>query len=155
MTSQPQLGIFVSYTGIDPHGKQFAIELTRILKQANFDVYFFNHSSGSQLGSFLWPTLAQEIEKRGIVIVICTEAINASYGATFEYNLGIHHHKLMIPMRYDGAPVPGALVAHIHLDFDDSNYATKFAALVKELPSSFQKHLENQAFMDRAYQVAK
>lgn len=121
----------------------------------NFDVYFFDHSSGGQLGSFLWSELAREIESRDIVIVVCTHAINASYGSRFEYNLGLSLEKLVIPLRYDAASIPGPLHANIGEEFDDRDYSQKFSSLITKLPESYQRHLLNQAWMQQAYSRAE
>jgi hypothetical protein len=99
----------------------------------------------------LWNALATEIENREIILVVCTDAINASRGAMFEYNLGLSLGKLVIPVRYDGAPIPIPLFASIREEFNDHDYGAKFNGLMTKLPKSYEQHLVNQQVMRSAY----
>jgi len=85
--------------------------------------------------------LANEIAKRDVVIVVCTAAITASDGSDFEINQALSRGKLVVPMRYDDAPVPETLFSKIHDVFDDDNYYSKFDSVARVLPQLYERHL--------------
>jgi len=135
---------FISYTNIDTHGNKFGSELKKQLELAGYDVFFFDHSKRHHLGRPLLDVLAEEIDNRDAIIVVCTEAIVASYGADFEYNHAWCGEKLIVPLQYDEATVPRPLTSRIYDDFDDNNYVQKFAVISKTLPESYSDHLKRQ-----------
>ena len=136
--------MFLSYTDIDKHGKEFAGKLKKQLEQAEYDVFFFDHSAKKHLGRPVWDVLAEEIDNRDAVIVVCTEAISASFGADFEYNHALSRDKLVVPLKYDDADVPSPLTSRVRDSFDDGTYVGKFRSLAEILPNSYQEHLDEQ-----------
>jgi hypothetical protein len=144
MNRPSKLRVFISYTDIDRHGKQFAAQLKKQLEQAGYDVFFFDHSAKNHLGRPLSDVLAQEIDNREMIIVVCTEAISASYGADFEYNHALSREKLVVPLKYDESTVPSPLTSRVHDSFDDRSSTDKFDSIAQTLLSSYQEHLRDQ-----------
>jgi hypothetical protein len=141
MTRLQEIKVFISYTDIDKHGKNFGARLEHTLKQNGYDVFFFDHEAKKNLGRPLWDVLAEEIDRREALIVVCSEAICASYGADFEYNHAMSREKLIIPLKYDNASVPSPLTSKIRdSPFDEATCNSRFESVVKGLPESYQKH---------------
>lgn len=136
--------MFLSYTDIDKHGKEFAGKLKAQLEQAEYDVFFFDHSAKEHLGRLIWEVLAEEIDNRDAIIVVCTEAIDASRGVEFEYNHALSRDKLVVPLKYDDVIVPSPLTSRVRDSFDDGTYVGKFKSLVESLPNSYREHLDRQ-----------
>jgi len=137
--------VFISYTDRDGLGKTYANELRHVLEQNGFaDVYYFDHSRAGSLGLPVWGEsgIPMEIRNRDVLIVMCTTAILASPPAEREYCIAIQADKLVIPLRYDDAPVPSAL-PHFYDSFDNSNYAQIFRIVADNLPNNYRRHCEN------------
>lgn len=144
MPSSDKPRVFITYTDIDRHGKTFSAELKKELERSGYDVFFFDHSAKKHLGRPVWDVLAEEIDNRDAVIVVCTEAIGASFGADFEYNHALSRDKLVVPLKYDDTVVPSPLTSRVRDSFDDVTYADKFSSLAEILPNSYQKHLDER-----------
>jgi hypothetical protein len=84
-----------------------------------------------------------EIKKRDVLILVCTTAILASPPAEREYCIAIELDKLVIPLKYDDAPVPSALRV-FHESFDDHNCLDIFKIVAANLPTDYRRHRENQ-----------
>ena len=91
--------IFITYTNNDEKGIKFASNLRQILIEFGYDVFLFEHSKKEHYGEKLWNLLANEIEKRQILIVVCTETITVSYGAEYEINQALSRRKIIIPLK--------------------------------------------------------
>jgi hypothetical protein len=140
--------VFLTYTDIDKHGKEFAGKLKKQLEQDEYDVFFFDHSAKKHLGRPVWDVLAEEIDNREAVIVVCTEGISASVGADFECNHALSRDKLVVPLKYDDAVVPSPLTSRVRDSFDDGTYVGKFKLLAEILPRSYHEHLDAQRRRD-------
>jgi hypothetical protein len=136
--------VFICYTNIDGHGKGFAVELKKKLEEAGYDVFFFEHSGRNHLGRPLFDVLTEQIDKIDSVIVVCTEAISASYVADYEYNHALYREKLVVAIKYDEAMVPSTIASKIRDSFDDKTSVGKFESLAKSLPTIYEEHLEVQ-----------
>jgi len=133
--------VFVSYTDIDRRGKKFAAKLRQVLMQCGYDVFIFDHSKKQHYGGNIWTVLTNEIRKRHVVIVVCTEAISASYGAEFEINQALSNMKLIIPLQFDNAKVPETISPKIRDTFQKSNFNSVFKSVAKMLPQAHQEHV--------------
>jgi hypothetical protein len=84
-----------------------------------------------------------EIKNRDVLIVVCTTAILASQPAEREFCIALDNDKLVIPLKYDDAPVPSAL-REIYESFSDQNYMEIFEIVAANLPINYRKHRDNQ-----------
>lgn len=147
--------VFISYTDIDKKGKRFALKLGRVLKQCGYDIFLFDHSKKHHYGENIWNVLTHEIEKSPVLLIICTEAITLSYGSDFEINQALSRRKLIVPLQFDEAEVPAALVIKTREQFDENNFESKFAAIAKELPELSRRYLRDQKQQEKAIEEFK
>jgi hypothetical protein len=138
--------VFVTYTNRDGLGHGFAEALHRTLAHEGYDSYYFDHSSRDHLGGLVWDVIADQIDNRDLLIVLCTTALMGSFAARREYNLALTWEKQVIALPFDDAPIPRALSANIHTNctFDQNDYVIKFQLLCVDLPDSFKNHLKDQ-----------
>jgi hypothetical protein len=142
--------VFIVYTNIDGMGKRFGGELHQILRKSEYDVFFYDHSSEDYIGTPTFSVLSKEIGRRDIVLVICTPAIRASYGAEYEINHALVTRKMVVPIRYGKAQIPDPILGKTPLDFGDDNYNSKFEHVAEILPRVYQEHLRMQGETEKA-----
>jgi hypothetical protein len=98
------------------------------------------------LGAPLWGEtgIPMEIKNRDILVVLCTtNAILASPGVEREWGIALRNQKLVVPLKYDNAPVPNGLI-EIYETFTAQNYVAIFNQVAENLPVNYRRHCDRQ-----------
>ena len=98
----------------------------------------------------VWDTIAAEIERRNVLLVVCTRAITLSRPARREYNLAITLEKMVVPLQYDTVEVPLAIRPDIDVSFDETNFHEIFRIVAERLPGSYDDYAKEQAANEKA-----